>query len=118
VVARISDADIQRLRGYVAQLEAARTTRESALADHEFHNLIAVVSGNSVVINLYRVLRKTLIHYLEIGKSDRDHTAAAVAGHTSILEALQLRSLEACQIAFEEHYDYSKMAFSKKEETT
>lgn len=115
VVARISDDDIQRLQGYVAQQEAARTTRESALADHEFHNFIAVISGNSVVINLYRVLRKTLIHYLEIGKSDRDHTVAAVAGHNKIIEAFRQRSLEASQAAFEEHYDYSQMAFNKQE---
>ena len=113
VIEHITDADIQRLQGYVGQLEAARTTRESAQADHEFHNHIAIISGNSVVINLYRVLRKTLIHYLEIGKSDRDHTAAAVAGHNKILEAFRQRSLEASQAAFIEHYAYSEMALNK-----
>lgn len=118
VIEHITDADIRRLQGYVAQLAAARTTHESALADHEFHNLIAVISANSVVINLYRVLRKTLVHYLEIGKSDRDHTVAAVAGHNKIVDALRERSLSACREAFEEHYDYSQMAFDKQQPAT
>lgn len=104
VVERITDSDIERLQGYVEQLRSARTTRESAQADHEFHNLIALISGNSVVINLYRVLRKTLVCYLEIRKSDRNHTLAAVASHQKILDAFSQRSLPACQAAFEEHY--------------
>lgn len=110
VLERITDSEIARLQGYVDQLGAARTTRESARADHEFHNLIAVISGNSVVINLYRVLRKTLVYYLEVGKSDRDHTVAAVAGHQKILDAFRQRSLPASQKAFEEHYNGSQKA--------
>ena len=71
VVDRISDADVQRLKGHIDWMDRSLTASESAQADYAFHNEIINISQNSVLIKLYKVMSQTLIYYMEIGKRIR-----------------------------------------------
>jgi DNA-binding FadR family transcriptional regulator len=116
VIERITDADFPKIQAHIDRMANALTAQESAQADYAFHNEIIAISGNSILIKLYKVLYQTLVFYMEIGKNDRKHSESAVAGHARIIEALKQRSLPAVTAAFTEHYDYSEGTLREREE--
>jgi len=108
VVERVTEADILRLEGYLAQMRSALTAHEDALADYAFHNEIVRISGNHVLETLYKVLSNTLVFYMEIGKANPVNREKTIEDHGAIIRGLRDRALDAATKAFSEHYDYSE----------
>lgn len=108
VLAHIQDKDIDAMDEAVDRMEHAMTVHEAAQADHDFHATMVCASGNSVLEQLYSMLSKTLIYYLEIGKSSSKHNSESCAQHRRIIKALRERSLENLQNAVMEHFQYSE----------
>lgn len=113
VLERIDDADIDELECHVEWMEQTLTAGEAAQADYAFHNKIARISDNSVVIKLYKVLSTTLTYYMEIGKSSPSNSEKTVLDHRQIIQACRNRSLDEAVAAFTEHYDCSERSVAK-----
>ncbi len=108
VVERITNDDAERLRGHLDEMRQALTAHEAALADYAFHSAIILLSDNQVLEALYKVLSRTLVFYMEIGKSSPVNREQTFEDHAAIISALADRSLDAAVAAFSRHYDYSE----------
>lgn len=102
----ITDIDLAALDRIVDRMGRALTASEAALADYDFHARMVGISGNTILIRLYRVMRETLIYYMEIGKTK--YALETENRHRQIVEALRSRSREAFEAAARRHYDYSE----------
>ncbi|WP_322996207.1 FadR/GntR family transcriptional regulator [Castellaniella sp.] len=107
VIAHAKEADIQAMEAAIERMDRARTVREAAQADHDFHAAMVFASDNHVLQQLYKIMAETLIYYLEIGKSNADHNVKASAQHRAIVDALRARSLPAMQAAVQGHFQHS-----------
>jgi DNA-binding FadR family transcriptional regulator len=104
--ARISDADIQKLFGYVAQMRAAHEINDVAAfvaADLAFHDLILRASENVFVAVLFEPLHRVL-------EKRRAETSAvptiqehAIGHHLNIVEALESRNPGRSREAMDAH---------------
>lgn len=102
----VTDADVEALDRIVGRMGRVLTAGEAAAADYEFHAHLVGMSGNSVLIRLYRVMRETLSYYMEIGKSK--YAAETEDRHRQIVDALRARSRDAFEKAARRHFDYSE----------
>lgn len=107
VVAHATEADIAAMEAAIDRMDRARTIREAAQADHDFHAAMLFASDNRVLQQLYKVMAETLVYYLEIGKSVSDNNIKASAQHRAIVAALRARSLESLQAAVGDHFQHS-----------
>ncbi|MDH5857059.1 FadR/GntR family transcriptional regulator [Lampropedia aestuarii] len=90
------------------RMDAARTVREAAQADHDFHAALLHSANNEVFSQLYRVMSQTLIYYLEIGKSNTAYNDVSSAQHRAIVQALRARSVAEAQSALRAHFTHSE----------
>lgn len=99
---RASAAQIKELRLIHARHLNAADIEESAVADMEFHRLIAVASGNQIAALLIHSLSELLQASLLRGYR-RVTTARALADHELILSAIAARDEEAAAVAMKQH---------------
>lgn len=92
------------------RMDAARTVREAAQADHDFHAALLHSARNEVLSQLYTVMSPTLIYYLEIGKSNSAFNDLSTAQHRAIVQALRERSVAQAQSAVRAHFTHSEHA--------
>lgn len=102
--AHTTPADIERLEALCAAMEQAATNDEASELDAEFHDVIAVLSGNSTAVQLLRVFRARSRVYqvfsLPNGPELRRHSDQA---HRSIVAALAARDAGAAATAAAGH---------------
>jgi DNA-binding GntR family transcriptional regulator len=106
-LARMSDADIEELQGYLEDMQSAADsgdTRREAMADVRFHARVIEIGANRTLERVWR--------YLEPGS--RTYITLVVPGvnsrriadlHIPILEALRSRDSERAVRAYHQHFD-------------
>ena len=112
-MARLTEADLEALRGYFEQMQRAARAADAhdvALADASFHSKIIELSGNGALDRVWHSLEpfsRTLITLILPG-ADPQWTADL---HGPILEALRQRDQEAATAAIRRHFrDAEQMA--------
>lgn len=108
IIANATEADIQAMEAAIVRMDRALTVAEAAQADYDFHAAMVFGSGNQVLKQLYSVMSRTLVYYLEIGKSDSAHSVQTSIEHRHIVDALRRRSLPDLTAALFEHFEHSE----------
>lgn len=115
VIANAKESDIVAMEQAIDRMHRALTVGEAAQADHDFHAAMVNASGNEVLRQLYSVMSRTLIYYLEIGKTSSDDTEQTCIEHRGIVTALRNRSLPEISTALHTHFDHSENVRNREE---
>jgi GntR family transcriptional regulator, transcriptional repressor for pyruvate dehydrogenase complex len=114
---RATDQEVDRLRAALAQLEAAVTGEEHAVADGEFHLTLASLAHNP----LYRVLLEAVGDLMMDVRRGSAYLPGAreriTADHRRIVDAVATREPAAAREAMEEHLSHSREIVRSLDET-
>jgi DNA-binding GntR family transcriptional regulator len=111
VAARISDAELDRLRGQVMDMEQAANAgdfRSFYPINLEFHDVILQLTGNSRLIKSYRSLVKEFQLFRTHGLVQGDALKESNHEHRAILAALEQRDAGAAYQASFQHVQHGK----------
>lgn len=111
LASRITDADIDRLRGLVEQMDkaaAAGDFRTFYPVNLEFHDVILQLTGNGRLIKSYRALVKEFQLFRTHGLVQSDALRESNQEHHAILAALQQRDSVAAYEASFRHVQHGK----------
>jgi DNA-binding GntR family transcriptional regulator len=111
VAARISDAELDRLREQVAEMERAAGAGDFPSfypVNLEFHDLILQLTGNSRLIKSYRSLVKEFQLFRTHGLVQGDALKESNYEHRAILAALERRDSGAAYQASFQHVQHGK----------
>ena len=103
---RFTDADIDELDGYVAEMQraaAAGDTHAEATADAAFHGRVVEMAGNSTLLRVWRTLEPFSRTYITIVAPGADRQQIADQ-HLPVLEALRQRSTDQAVRVLHEHF--------------
>ena len=114
VVERIDDDQLEALERALVAMDRALTASEAAEADYAFHYAIVSASGNAVVTKMYKVMSRTLVYYMEIGKADPAIGQDTTQYHRDMVTAFRERSLEKALAAVNAHFAYSEFVLNKE----
>ena len=106
---RATAADVRELEQSIAGMAAGRTQEEVAAQDLLFHYLIARTSGNSIILDVFEVMRDTYEHMFMTNVAHMDK--AGVAHHRRILLAIQTRDMSAARQCMLAHLDDAMRSF-------
>ncbi len=108
-VDRISEADLQRMRALLAEMEAftnlaaeqQQARRDRIAQDVAFHEILVAASGNRRLMEMHRSMRSHVL----IARGERRSTSYSRtdADHRAILSALERRSLPELRAAIDSH---------------
>jgi DNA-binding GntR family transcriptional regulator len=102
---RVTKAEITRLRGLIAQMEASQDVGEHLDLNFQFHGLIVELSDNRKLIEMYHRLRVPIqvagIHYRSEDWVQR--VAQEQKEHRAIVRALEQKDAEAVSRAISQH---------------
>jgi DNA-binding FadR family transcriptional regulator len=103
---RATDADVALLRHRLDRMrEAADSVAEFTEADVEFHLEVARIAGNTVLRDILHSVRALLrVWILRAVGADGD-TAATLAEHVAVFEAIELRDPDAAATAMWAHME-------------
>ena len=102
--ARIDDADVEKLRGFVDTMREHRDDIDTFLqADIRFHLQIAISADNIVLRDLLQSTRSLLRLWVERGLRDRVQAEAAYREHLDVFEAIAARDPAAAEQAMRRH---------------
>jgi GntR family transcriptional regulator, transcriptional repressor for pyruvate dehydrogenase complex len=99
-----TEADIKYLNGILLrQAEKVRRGESAVEEDFEFHNTIARVAGNSVVLAVLDTLINLLAETRRIAFQVKGRAEASLRGHRRVLRAIQRRSPKAAESGMRAH---------------
>ena len=100
----ISPVELYNLKAIVADQEQKIINKEEYhLLDEEFHNLLALASGNSVMMEVFKTLSTLLNESRSQFLQNSSRRKASVSGHRKIIKALEQKDPAMAQKAMEEH---------------
>jgi GntR family transcriptional regulator, transcriptional repressor for pyruvate dehydrogenase complex len=103
---RAQASDLQTI---AARLEAMRDARDDlksfARADLAFHDALATVVDNAVLVDTLHVVRSLLQVYADRAVHDEQHARTALAEHTAIYDAVAAGDADAAASAMATHMD-------------
>lgn len=103
--ARLSDADMERLRDVRSRMHATVSRDESRKLNDEFHRLINTAAGSARITSMVGLLARSLpMPYADFPATWLDE---ADRQHGEIIDALQRRDTLAVQRAMEQHINLS-----------
>lgn len=102
---RASEAEIAELREIAGRFQAARRAEDAALADVEFHRMIAVSTGNVYFQIVLDSLRGVLLEVQLPGLATSGIRTFAVAAHAEILERIAAHDPEGARAAMAAHLE-------------
>ena len=112
-VARMSDADLDELQGYVDEMQraaAAGDRHAEALVDGRFHARLIEATGNRTLERVWRYLMPVARTYITLAAPGVDAVAAADL-HLPILHALRLGDAELAVDAIRRHFAVAGSTF-------
>jgi DNA-binding GntR family transcriptional regulator len=112
LAARVSDAEIDRLRMLVAEMDkaaAAGDFRSFYPVNLEFHDVILQLTGNSRLIKSYRALVKEFQLFRTHGLVQSDALRESNQEHHAILAAFEQRDADAAYHASFRHVQHGKL---------
>lgn len=99
-----TEADIKYLNGIlVRQAEKVRRGESAVEEDFEFHNTIARVAGNGVVLAVLDTLINLLAETRRIALQVKGRAEVSLRGHRRVLRAIQRRSPKAAESGMRAH---------------
>lgn len=102
--AHVTEAAIAELEDLCQRMESAPTSEDVAELDAEFHDAIALISGNQTAFQLLRVFRERSRAYQLFGLPNGDDLRhRSDESHRSIVAALSARDAGAASIAASAH---------------
>lgn len=102
--AHVTDADVTMLENMCQQMEDAGTFEESSEIDAQFHDAIAVLSGNSTAVQLLRVFRaRSRVYQLFNLPNGDELRSRSDEAHRGIVNALAARDAGAAATAATGH---------------
>ncbi|MDN4609883.1 FadR/GntR family transcriptional regulator [Arthrobacter burdickii] len=105
-VERIDEEALARMSGYLDVMTKNVSNFPVFIeADAAFHREIAEGSGNQVLQELLQSIRSLLRIWVDRALTDEAHSAAALAEHTAIYEALTSRDAAAATETMQSHMD-------------
>jgi GntR family transcriptional repressor for pyruvate dehydrogenase complex len=112
-VQRASDQDINTLKGLLKEMEAQKSnTRNFADTDLRFHFQIGLITGNSLVIGIYNILKDILSVSMEEIVSDLG-SQLGLHYHRRLIKAFENRDSEQAKSIMREHMDSTRETFKK-----
>lgn len=103
-----TDADITHLHRLRDRITAPENVEDGISADYEFHEHLAWMTGNPIIMMLVQglasVLRQVLFHRRALVRSVPDAAMRTNATHDAIIEALEARDPEAARKAMQRHF--------------
>jgi DNA-binding GntR family transcriptional regulator len=103
---RITAAEVADLRSVAAAFDAAVSTRDMPLimnCDRLFHERIAAASGNSILIEILKVLHARSQRFWAISLASEGHLAEVTVEHQEIVAALAANDVDAAVRCVEAH---------------
>jgi len=103
---RITAPEVEDLRSVAAAFDAAVLTRDMPLimnCDRLFHERIAAASGNSILIEILKVLHARSQRFWAISLAAEGHLAEVTIEHEEIVAALAANDVDAAVKAVEAH---------------
>lgn len=102
---RATQADLDRLRSLVIDMEAACDRDEEAFgqADLEFHMVLALTSKNTTLSRLLSAIRSLLRQWIQRALREHHAYSSALQQHRAILSAVQAGDPAAAQEAMRHH---------------
>lgn len=101
--ARATPGDVERLRALVREQRAAARTGEYVDLDVAFHQHIAAISGNRILIEMLATSRSLLRVWFENAVDDARDIDAAIEEHHAVAEAIADGDPAAAQAAMARH---------------
>lgn len=104
--ARITAAEVAGLRNVAAAFDAAVSTRDMPLimnCDRMFHEHIAAASGNSILIEILRVLHARSQRFWAISLAAEGHLDKVMVEHQEIVAALAANDVDTAVRTVEAH---------------
>jgi len=100
----ISPDELERLTAIVSDQEQTIINKgQYHLLDEEFHNLLALASGNSVMMAVFKTLNTLLNESRSEFIQNSSRRKASVRGHRKIIKALEQKDPAMAQKAMEKH---------------
>ncbi|MCI2237156.1 FadR family transcriptional regulator [Paenibacillus sp. TRM 82003] len=101
---RITDEDLELLRGHVEAMEDDLDDLEAFVAaDAMFHGLIGRSTGNDALGDLLQTIRSLLRVWVERHLRDREQAEVASREHRAVFEAIAARDPDAAERAMRAH---------------
>lgn len=115
---RISEDELRQLEELIVKYKST-TGSDSAHCDHEFHEIIINASRNNLIIQMYKGIENSLIHYRNCLYSEIDSEqltkvlSNAVKYHEAIYNALRFSFSDVAQSEIERDISGMKEIFSE-----
>ena len=106
----ITDGEIKQLRGFVEdmRLENSENNLKHSIADRKFHNLIAQITKNNILIQIIQDLweLQESIEYIQLSRNnvcmqDKDQR---IKEHIEIIDAMEEQNQEKARLAMYRHF--------------
>jgi len=103
---RATDGDVARLRARLDRMrETAESVAEFTEADVEFHLEVARIAGNTVLRDILHSVRALLRVWIQRAVAADGDTAATLAEHVAVFEAIERRAPDAAATAMGAHME-------------
>lgn len=113
-VRNVKDYELDKLAAIISEMKETESEERKSILDKEFHNLIATISGNKLIINVLNVvsvlieasIKEYRSQIINLFKNDKE----LMEIHEGIYFALKSRSEEHMVNTMNEHYELIKKA--------
>jgi DNA-binding GntR family transcriptional regulator len=103
----ISEAELDQLQGYIAEMQGVSTYDEWALLNETFHRELYEASRRRRLCDLIESLRVSSQHFIHLALSGRVPGPEVDAEHQAILDACRSRNIQAARAALHRHIEHT-----------
>jgi DNA-binding GntR family transcriptional regulator len=103
----ISDAELDQLQSYIAEMQGVSTYDEWALLNETFHRELYEASRRRRLCDLIESLRVSSQHFIHLALSGRVPGPEVDAEHQAILDACRSRNIQAARAALHRHIEHT-----------
>jgi DNA-binding GntR family transcriptional regulator len=103
----ITDAELDQLQSYIAEMQGVSTYDEWALLNETFHRELYEASRRRRLCDLIESLRVSSQHFIHLALSGRVPGPEVDAEHQAILDACRSRNIQAARAALHRHIEHT-----------
>ena len=103
----ISEAQLDQLQSYIAEMQGVSTYDEWALLNETFHRELYEASRRRRLCDLIESLRVSSQHFIHLALSGRVPGPEVDAEHQAILDACRSRNIQAARAALHRHIEHT-----------